>query len=726
MAMQPPQPPPNGGRAGLAARDAMARLGYMARWHCDRCGLGFDDFDACEAHEAGCDGTGGDAGAGAQDQDQGQGPPLPVVIPQDDDEEEDRPAPAAAAAAAAAPVPQRAPHQLPSQPPAPAIIPIHNDGDTIAGGPVSAAAGHHRQAAPPIAEAVAQPARAAREAEQDAIDLTIGDSDSNGDGSSDDEDGGGGGDNDNGDDDDDDVVVVDDAGAPPAVPAAAAPPPKRGVVTVWTCDVCGVAEFDSFEAAAAHEEACAAKKEREDAEAAAAAAAAARKAQQQREAAAAASKVAMAALPPPFQPPRLLQQGAQPQQQPQQPQQEPQQQPQQQQHPSNSNINPVFRQQDTKYWSCDICNASFQSYDAACKHERNCEGNPNAPVKSITTFRGVDGRPISDEASQLTEPVTLDDPAPPCWTCDHCQVAHFDTYDQASAHERICRAMAKQLSHNNGGTGATTNNANMAPAPKRSPPLAAAQLVRTIAANPGQQRTPPPLPQDASQMARSASDAAINARMKALRDESSSEKDISHGEKSRKRPSSSDVEDEERLGSTPAADTTKRSAKRQRNSKTASDEGDDSNTAQLVCMVDEDLDGHEYYVPPSGGVPLVSTQSASMFAQLSLYYQIIISNLELCHGINGDKGKKSALDLRCHNCKSNPEFNTFITLSDVTRHNWHKAVKQLAKHVEDCPCLASHTLQDIKSSRRHKKEKALAAYVSCDTASIYITPTAAV
>ena len=48
----------------------MAGLGFMARWHCDRCGLGFEDYDACEAHEAGCDGTGGDAGAGAQDQGQ--------------------------------------------------------------------------------------------------------------------------------------------------------------------------------------------------------------------------------------------------------------------------------------------------------------------------------------------------------------------------------------------------------------------------------------------------------------------------------------------------------------------------------------------------------------------------------------------------------------------------------------------------------------------------------
>ena len=899
----------------------MARLGFMARWHCDRCGLGFEDYDACEAHEAGCDGTGGDAGAGAQDQGQQpeQGPPAPVVIPQDDDEDGGRPAAA---------VPQRAPHQLPGQPPAPAIIPIHNDGDNIAGGSVSAAG--HRQAAAPGAEAaVAQPAR---EAAQEAIDLTIDDSNSDGDGSSDDDN----------DDDDDEVVVVDDAGtgqsrrahaqnvsanqqagAPPAVAAAAPPPPKRGVVTVWTCDVCGVAEFSTFEAAAAHEEACAAKKEREDAEAAAAATAATRKAQQQREAATATATasataqnrvssdqqhpshqqnqqqvpiaLAMAALPPPLQPNRLLQQGAQPQPQPQA--QKAQQQAkapgsgiskgQQQQHASNSNINPVFRQRDTKYWSCDICNASFQSYEEACKHERNCEGNPNAPVKSITTFRGADGRPISDEASQLTEPVTLDDdqepqssapPPAPYWTCDHCQVARFDTYDQASAHERICRAVAKQLGRNDGGTAATTNNSNTAAAPKPTPPTAPNLERMLIVANPGQQRT---LPQDFPQkiqipsgtvfplmheqftkdksltvpphvalaldqlvlaikdadtgegtplaassalieldlccrhckehfpvtstnrlgfdvervinghfmgkavcksmpvdipelmdklqntarmhgtdedtkasirsysqyiveqyslvnltdlkaektigmvsfkdnlsssleLARSASEAAVKARMKALRDGLSSGKETSGGVKPRKRPSISDVEDEESLGSSPA-DITKMSAKRRRISKATSDGGDDSNTAKLVCMVDEDSDGHEYYVPPSGGVPLVSTQSASMFSQLSLYYQIVISNLELCHGINCERGQKCALELRCHNCKSNPEFNTFITLSNVSCHNWHKAVKQLAKHVEDCPCLAQHTLQDVKSSRRNKKEKALAAYVSCDT-----------
>lgn len=937
MAMQPPQPPPNGGGGGLAGD--MARLGYLARWHCDRCGLGFEDFDACEAHEAGCDGAGAGAGAGADAQDQQQqrqqveqGPPAPVVIPQDEDGH--RPA-----AAAVAVVPQRAPQRLPGQPLAPTIIPIHNDGDTSAGGSVAAAAAGQAEAAAPVA--VAQPARAAREAEQEAIDLTIDDSNSDSDSSSDD------GDDDG---DDDDVVVVDDAGtgqsrrahaqnvsanqqagAPPAVAAAAvALPPKRGVVTVWTCDICGVAEFNTFDAAAAHEEACAAKKEREDAEAAAAAAVT-RKAQQQRVAATASATVTvaaqnrdssvqqhpshrqnqqqapialvMAALPPPLHPNRPLhQEGTRPQPQPKpQPQpQKPQQQAKapgsgisnsqqkQQHHDSNSNINPVFRQQDTKYWSCDICNASFQSYDAACKHERNCEGNPNAPVKSITTFRGADGRPISDEASQLTEPVILDDdqepqppapPAAPYWTCDHCQVARFDTYDQASAHERICRAVAKQLGQNDAGTAATTNNSITAAAPKPTPPPPVApNLERILAAKPVQQKIPPqdssrkiqipsgttfplmheqftkdktltvpphvalaldqlvltmkdadtgegtPLARSSAlieldlccrhckehfpvtstnrlgfdvervitghfmgkavcksmpvdvpelmeklqntvhvhgtdeetkasirtysqyvveqyslinltdlkakkcigmlsfkdnlspslELARSASDAAVKARMRALRDGLSSEKGISGGVKPRKRPSNADVENEERLGSSPA-DITKMAAKRRRISKATSDGGDDSNTAKLVCMVDEDLDGHEYYVPPSGGVPLVSTQSSSMFAQLSLYYQIVISNVELCHGINGEQGQKSALELRCHNCKSNPEFNTFISLSNFSRQNWHKAVKQLAKHVEDCPCLASRTLKDIKSSRRNKKEKTLAAYVSCET-----------
>ena len=715
--MQPPPRQPNGagGSAEIGNREPGARLvGYVARWSCDRCGLGFADFVTCEAHEAGCDGT----GAGAL---------APVVIPEDDDDDDDDDddeGVRAAAAASAAPrhARQPRPHQRLGRLAAPAIIPIHNDGDTRAG--VSVAAGAA------AAAAVAQPARArARSARQEAaIDLTIDHSDNS---------------------DDDDVVVVGDTGngqnnrattnqvaAPP--PVAAAPPQKSGVVTVWTCDVCGVAEFDTFDAAANHEEACAAKKEREDADAEAV-----RRAHMMEAAAAATAQnklcvqnqylhqqqdpIPLAALPPSLQPNRPQQyQGTQPQSHPQlQPQQATAlgggisngtQQHQEQQDGSNSNIQPTFHQQDTKYWTCDICNASFQSYEEACRHERTCEGNPNAPVKSITTFRGGDGRHISDEASQLTEPVMFEDdhepppphylraPLPPpqsrqqstkssvpmdntfpseapYWSCDNCHVARFDTYDQASAHERICRGVSKQPDPNGGGTSNITKSAKTT-TPEIMPVATQHkfQLKRTPAAE-SQQTKPSP------------------------------KKDVSGRMKSRKRPSNSDVEDEESLTSSPADE--KRSSKRRRNNKSADDEGVYSKTEMTVCMVDEDIDGQEYYVPPSGGVPLVSSLSASLFSQLSQYYQIVISSLEICRPTNCEEGKRSALQLRCHNCKSNPELHTFKALSNFTCQNWHKAVKELAKHVEDCPCLASHVIQGFISPRRNKKEKALAAYVSC-------------
>ena len=647
---QPPPPPPGppGGRGEQIGR--MARLGYLARWACDRCGLGFDDFDTCAAHEAGCAGAGAGGGGGAPAAAAAAARPLPgapVVIPQDEDDGA-RPA---AASARHAHRPRLHQHQLQGQPTAPAVIPIHNDGDTSAGGSVAAA----------------------RAREESAIDLTRDDSDES---------------------DEDDVVIVDDGarsgrqgrasssrssnynmgGAYSQNNASQPPPRKNDVVTVWTCDVCGTAEFTTFDAAVAHEEACAAKKEREDA---AAAVGAARKEAQNR----LGVRQQLVGVQP--QPQLHVQRGQQQQQQ------------QQQGRSGNSNINPTFHVRDARCWTCDVCNSSFQSYEEASKHERICEGNPHAPVKSITTFRGADGQPISDEASQLTEPVTLDDDheappsrpphaqshaqlrrnqpwqqqqqqqqqptqsVPPYWTCDHCRVARFDTYADASAHERICMAIRKQPDRSDGGTGATSKAA--VTAPERRPAAARYE------------------------------EAAVSSEVNA-----------------RKRPSSdSEVNDNASIDSYPT--DVKRKAKRQKKRRSA----DNEDTETMVFMVDQDLDGHEYYVPPANGVPLVSSQSATMFSQLSPFYQIVISNLELCSNSSGDEAKGSVLRLRCHNCKSNPQLNTFKILSNVTRQNWHRAVKQLAKHVEGCPCLAPHIKESAKSSQRNKKEKAMVAYVSC-------------
>ncbi len=639
---QQQQQQPNGGEgAGRGEQiGRMARLGYLARWACDRCGLGFDDFDTCAAHEAGC---AGDAAAARPL------PGAPVVIPQDEDDGA-RPA-AASARHAHRPQPPhqpRLPHQLQGQPAAPAVIPIHNDGDTSAGGS----------------------AAAARARKESAIDLTRDDSD--------------------GESDEDDVVVVDDGarsgrqgrtsssrssnyntGGNISQNNANQPPPRKNdVVTVWTCDVCGTAEFTTFDAAVAHEEACAAKKEREDA---AAAVGAARKEAQNR----LGVRQQLVGVQP--QPQLHVQRG------------------QQQGRNGNSNINPSFHVRDARYWTCDVCNSSFQSYEEASKHERICEGNPHAPVKSITTFRGADDQPISDEASQLTEPVTLDDDqeappsrpphaqshaqlrqnqpwqqqptqsVPPYWTCDHCRVARFDTYADASAHERICMAIGKkkQPDRSDGDTGATSKAA--VTAPERRPAAARYE------------------------------EAAVSSEVNA-----------------RKRPSSdSEVNDNASIDSYPT--DRKRKAKRQKKRRSA----DNEDTETMVFMVDQDLDGHEYYVPPAGGVALVSSQSATMFSQLSLYYQIVISNLELCSNSSGDEAKGRTLRLRCHNCKSNPQLNTFKILSNVTRQNWHRAVKQLAKHVEGCPCLAPHIKANAKSSQRNKKEKAMVAYVSCSGFSFF-------
>ena len=673
--MQQPQPPPppRGEQIGR-----MARLGYLARWACDRCGLGFDDFDTCAAHEAGCAGAGAGGGAPAAAAAAQPLPGAPVVIPQDED---DGARPAAAARHAHRPQPphQARPHHLQGQPTAPAVIPIHNDGDTSAGGSVAAAR--------------------ARE-ESSAVDLTRDDSDES---------------------DEDDVVVVDDGarsgrqdrasssrsgnyysngntGGANSQNNANQPPLRRNdVVTVWTCDVCGTAEFTTFDAAAAHEEACAAAKEREGA---AAAVGAAREETQNR------LGVWQRQQQPPFpsaqdpillgmvaaQPRPLQLVGVQPQPRSQLHEQRGQQQ-QQQGRSGNSKINPTFHVnptihvRNTRYWTCDVCNSSFQSYEEACKHERICEGNPHAPVKSITTFQDADGQPTSDEASQLTEPVTLDDDheAPPSrpphaqshaqlrqnqpwqqqptqsvpqyWTCDHCHVARFDTYADASAHERICMVIGKKPDRSDGGTGATSKAA--VTAPERRPAVA--------------------------------EEAAVSREVNA-----------------RKRPSSdSEVNDNASIDNYPT--DRKRKAKRQKKRRSV----DNEDTETVVFMVDQDLDGHEYYVPPAGGVPLVSSQSATMFSQLSLYYQIVISNLELCSISSGDEAKGSVLRLRCHNCKSNPQLNTFKILSSVTRQNWHRAVKQLAKHVEGCPCLAPHIKENFKSSQRNKKEKSMVAYVSC-------------
>mmetsp|Transcript_4385 Transcript_4385/g.9893 ORF Transcript_4385/g.9893 Transcript_4385/m.9893 type:complete len:629 (+) Transcript_4385:111-1997(+) len=334
------------------------------------------------------------------------------------------------------------------------------------------------------------------------------------------------------------------------------------------------------------------------------------------------------------------------------------------------------------YWTCDVCaSAHFSTYEQTAEHEKVCEGNPNAPVKSITTKRPLD---VEDE-SQLTEPISME--GMNCWSCDKCLVTSFSTYEEAEAHEKNCNGITSvgeqhQLAHES------------VPIGRPARPVSAALLTGRDDGT------------DTEHVSTHTYHQKEEGKVVLLPPEKQNQRQEQHHQ--------------HQLDGTCSIDSSNQSKKkRKRSGRHESGEHlEPEECVHIGGVLDRDIHGTEYYLPPAGGVPLVSSLSVNMCSKLSRYYQLVVDNLELYQVTRkAQSGMEHFLFLRCQNCKSNPHLNTIKHLSNIK--TWHMAVKQMASgHVSVCPCLDPYTKQKMEMAEKTKMDQTLVTF--CDyLASLY-------
>jgi len=119
-----------------------------------------------------------------------------------------------------------------------------------------------------------------------------------------------------------------------------------------------------------------------------------------------------------------------------------------------------------------------------------------------------------------------------------------------------------------------------------------------------------------------------------------------------------------------------------------------SGTSKLVLY---EKSGLKCYLPPVGGVPLLSTLTGKKHSKLSLYNKLLLGNLNLYEKDKTSDGQKRIV-LQCQNCKSNPSLAFTVSLSKT--ENWHEHVNECFDHLEKCICTPEHVRVEIDSYRR--------------------------
>lgn len=123
----------------------------------------------------------------------------------------------------------------------------------------------------------------------------------------------------------------------------------------------------------------------------------------------------------------------------------------------------------------------------------------------------------------------------------------------------------------------------------------------------------------------------------------------------------------------------------------------DSLPTSVGGVVHVDEDGMPMYLPPMGGVPLISSQSMVQARKLSRYHQLLLDQIELFEfGAIKTAEKKGTkfVGIRCQNCNSNPKSSFFQPLTTV--QEWHKIIRQAAApHLVNCSCTSLSVQQDL-------------------------------
>jgi len=97
--------------------------------------------------------------------------------------------------------------------------------------------------------------------------------------------------------------------------------------------------------------------------------------------------------------------------------------------------------------------------------------------------------------------------------------------------------------------------------------------------------------------------------------------------------------------------------------------------------------GMKQYLPPVGGVPLLSTLTSKKHSQLSIHNKLLLGNFEL-NEKGGTYHDQKTLVLQCQNCKLNPPLSFAVALSKT--ENWYELLKKCSDHLEKCICTPRH------------------------------------
>ena len=314
----------------------------------------------------------------------------------------------------------------------------------------------------------------------------------------------------------------------------------------------------------------------------------------------------------------------------------------------------LYTAKTEKPWTCGSCwVAEFKTLEEASEHERACcekkrkikrafveipHDHPlNKPARAVAAREGTGLGDNEDGFSRLV------------WQCDLCGIAEFETEEQATKHELTCAGKSKRQ-----GDGLNARKDDAKP---------------------------------------SSSDAAVKIQK-------------GKGQVTLTKLRNSAIDEN---GVDPSARPIAAASKRQRIR-------EKENTKEKKSR---DQDGDVYFVPPSGGVPLLSSQSAAMASKLSEFHQLCINNLELCADAR-DTFSTATLRIRCQHCKS----NSFPTVSReiVNVSSWYKIVKKISSnHVLKCPCIGQHVRTQLETAHKSKKDQsALPLKAYCDfLAAIY-------
>lgn len=131
-----------------------------------------------------------------------------------------------------------------------------------------------------------------------------------------------------------------------------------------------------------------------------------------------------------------------------------------------------------------------------------------------------------------------------------------------------------------------------------------------------------------------------------------------------------------------------------------------SGTPKLVLY---EKSGMTYYLPPVGGVPLLSTLTGKKHSKLSLRNKLLLGNLNLYEKDETIHGHKRIV-LQCQNCKSNPSLAFTVSLSKT--ENWHEHLNKCFDHLAKCTCTPEHIRVEMSTAPNTEEHITLKDY--CD------------